>query len=641
MQLPGMSSDEGARLLLRGYSDREINDSQEAAQEIVRRLGGLALAIDQAAAYIAYRKIPPRRLKEFLQTYDKQREKILTYTPSNFWEYTSMQIHGEENQSKAINAFTTWEISLELLIADNPRGKDELKYFLTLSSFFDPARIEESLFANYWNDENYRENSRWLGVLGTRDDSEERSLTSQETLGEWDADRFWDVLIKMHELSLLQTVENGDEGAAFSLHPLVRDWLQIRERSMNYQDYIMASFRVAASSAVVYIEGTLSDFFKLSAWLTPHIDACMDNDKRFSKPEYLIGSAKESHGMASILARLYLTLGRFPSAEELLRRVTSNEDVDMCYVDQLCRVLHNQGMYEEVVNICHQKLQLPEEELGLKDLQRLEFMSYFARALRALNKRDEAHSMFCQILQLRQEIRGKTHVKTLSSMNQLADSFHSQGSYVESENLAREAVRLSETVSNTQVQRLYSMYTLAKALHGHGKYDEAQNIQRQVVQGYHEMLGMLGKDHPATLSAIHNLAWILEWTNAPESAMLYRQVLQSSEKVLRKGHPATVNSMENLAILLWKKGELEEAVILQRRLVLLSQDSIGEEDPTTLRRMHHLALFSKILIRMGLKTCIVNCSTKRESTARRTSRYAEKYRYSCEPTLENGREGRS
>ena len=148
MELGALSPDEGVNLLLRGR--QEIDENLKTAKEIIRRLGGLALAIDQAGAYIAHRRIPPRRLQEFLEMYEAQRKEIMSFVPSSLWEYGSIQIHVEEDHTKAINVFTTWEISLKQLLGDNPQQKDAMIRFLTLSAYFNPARIEELLFRNYW-----------------------------------------------------------------------------------------------------------------------------------------------------------------------------------------------------------------------------------------------------------------------------------------------------------------------------------------------------------------------------------------------------------------------------------------------------------------------------------------------------------
>lgn len=178
VRIPGMGAEEGVGLLLRGHESRDIETNFPTALEIVERLGYLALAIDQAAAYIRYRRISPHQLEKFLETYETQRERILKYTPSDFWEYSTVQIQGEEDQSKAINAFTTWEMSLEQLKSRPSMTSVEALRLLTVSSYFNTARIEEWLFRNYW--ENDDDQAQWLRALGTKDDTAKDLLGQDE-----------------------------------------------------------------------------------------------------------------------------------------------------------------------------------------------------------------------------------------------------------------------------------------------------------------------------------------------------------------------------------------------------------------------------------------------------------------------------
>ncbi|KAL8813202.1 MAG: hypothetical protein Q9200_000431 [Gallowayella weberi] len=563
IELPAMSPDEGVHLLLRSYSDDEINDNLETAKEIVHRLGRLPLAIDQAAAYIKYKRIPSRRLGEFLHTYEVQREKILKYTPSRFWEYNSMQIHGEEDQSKAINAFMTWEMSLEQLITASQTEKDELTHFLTLSAFFNPTRIEEPLFSNYWNNTYYQDTSGWLHIVSTTHHSADTSLNTQNPRGPWDTDKFWEMLVKMHELSLLQNIENNAEAAAFSLHPLVRDWLQVREKS-SYQQYVAESFLVVESSALICTRKYDSGSKDQRTQLLPHVDACLSNDEQ--NPEnHQFGRERASHIVAYWIASLYCNCGRYESAEKLMRRVTNRGDVDMEYYNFLGGILFRLTRYHEVVQLCRESLQLREEDLVNPDPRTWRCMSTLATALSALGKHDEAEKMLRELLQLNEEILGKTDKETLGSMVDLAHSLHNQGKYADSEKLARETLALCQTALEPNlVFKLDTMSLLALALHGQKLLDEGRNLQLEVVQASHEVFG---KDHPQTMVHMHNLAMILEDCDSEESEKLYRQLIQSRERVLRRGHPDTLISIGRLAALLRETGAQDEAVKLQRQVV--------------------------------------------------------------------------
>ncbi|KAL8650824.1 MAG: hypothetical protein Q9226_004982 [Calogaya cf. arnoldii] len=593
MELGSLSSDEGVKLLLRDYNRQEIDENLETAKEIIWRLGGLALAIDQAGAYIAHRRITPHDLHEFLEQYEAQRKEIMSFTPSSFWEYGSMQTLGEENQTKAINAFTTWEISMKQLIRDNPHQKDAIVRFLRLSAYFNPARIEELLFRNYWatyQDENdvppkstpwrkilksIRKKKKsqqsnvnnsptsWLRAIGTRSDVGKETSSHQRPKDEWDSDQFWDLLTKIHNLSLVQNIEKDTQGASFSLHPMVRDWLQHRGQLGDHKLYLFEVFTILESTVYVYWKRDTSISLNQKAALVAHIDACMLNDEHLSEPQDQIGYEEASYGTASALAYSYYISGRFDPAEILLRRITKNELAHFSYFTQLSDLLLQQGKNEQVLELDHRCQQYGENTLDERSSDRLEFTTALSRALAQLGRYDEAERLQWKILRLKQEIFGASDA-TRRSMCDLAFSLFRQSKYVESEALAREALKLCEfNLHEDDDITLHPMHHLALALGGQSRFEEAETVQRKVAEGNQHRLG---KEHPETLASMHNLAWILQNTKKDEAEELYRSVIPIRKKILRKGHPNTLGGMKNLAVLLQDSGRTEEAAEIEQEI---------------------------------------------------------------------------
>ncbi|KAF2197728.1 hypothetical protein GQ43DRAFT_380312, partial [Delitschia confertaspora ATCC 74209] len=119
VRVPSMMHDGGIELLLRDMSDKEIESNRATGEDIVRRLGGLALAIEQAAAYISFNRMA---LRDFKEKYEKKKLKMLKHMREELWEYRK-QRDGSE-QSEALNAFTTWEMSFEQVEQHNERRKN-------------------------------------------------------------------------------------------------------------------------------------------------------------------------------------------------------------------------------------------------------------------------------------------------------------------------------------------------------------------------------------------------------------------------------------------------------------------------------------------------------------------------------------
>ncbi|KAK5188371.1 hypothetical protein LTR92_011561, partial [Exophiala xenobiotica] len=162
LTVPPMTQQEGTELLLRDHPTSEVDTHQEKCYQIVRRLGGLPLALDQAAAFIRYKQLASNQLDEFLSLYDAQREEVLRHTPRRFWKYGTVQIDGKEEENRAISAFTTWEMSFRQWEEDEGRRGD-IEHFLTVSAFLQPDQINESLFRHYC--ESTQEAPAWMRIF--------------------------------------------------------------------------------------------------------------------------------------------------------------------------------------------------------------------------------------------------------------------------------------------------------------------------------------------------------------------------------------------------------------------------------------------------------------------------------------------
>ena len=174
-----MTSDEGLKLLLPDPTKRErIKDE---GIRIVDRLGGLPLAIDQAAAYI---EDIGMAIKDFLPTYEKERQRILEYTPDYGWDYRTMQLDGKAEKDKALSAFTTWNMSFQRLFLNDSEKQKRAAHFLTVHAFLDHLNVAEDLFRTFWEDK--PSPPEWLTIFvgPTEEDSDIDSPSSEQDLSD-------------------------------------------------------------------------------------------------------------------------------------------------------------------------------------------------------------------------------------------------------------------------------------------------------------------------------------------------------------------------------------------------------------------------------------------------------------------------
>ena len=152
IEISRMSEEESLELLLQRQPRNE--DELFYGRKTASLLGHLALALDQASAYISVRKLT---LRQFIPHYLERQEIILKEIPDE-WEYR--RAINEEEKETELRVFTTWELSFEQ-ISGCPEEKDGKEHLLTLTAFFDVTLISEKYFQAHFNSDR----PEWMEIL--------------------------------------------------------------------------------------------------------------------------------------------------------------------------------------------------------------------------------------------------------------------------------------------------------------------------------------------------------------------------------------------------------------------------------------------------------------------------------------------
>jgi hypothetical protein len=204
IEVNGLAEEEAIDLLqCRSHVEQFTHEELAEGRKIVKQLGYLALAIDQAGAYIASCQLP---LSHFADHYERRKEHILNNTPETLWEYQSLTESCTRSSGANLGVLTTWELSLQQISQDKAEQR-KLKSFLSQASFFDPVNVKESLFRYCWEDPSASRHD-WM------------SLFSADGL--WDSDRFQDTLAHLKNLSLIHAINITAQECKFALHPMIK-----------------------------------------------------------------------------------------------------------------------------------------------------------------------------------------------------------------------------------------------------------------------------------------------------------------------------------------------------------------------------------------------------------------------------------
>ncbi|KAF2494969.1 hypothetical protein BU16DRAFT_590237 [Lophium mytilinum] len=242
----------------------------------------------------------------------------------------------------------------------------------------------------------------------------------------------------------------------------------------------------------------------------------------------------------------------------------------------------------KAAELAHRQLLEHKENMFGKDHpDTLTSMNNLAHSLQNQGKFKEAEKMIRETLAGLEKVFGKEHQNTLASMNSLAHSLQSQGRFKEAEDKIRETLAGSEKVLGREhPSTLATINDLANSLYNQGKFREAEKLGRETLALTEQVLG---KEHPNTLQSMNNLASsLLSQKRFEEAEKIYRETLALKEKVLGKKHPDTLTSMNNLAQSLQYQGKYMEAEKMNRETLALKEKVLGRKHPGTLTSMSNL-----------------------------------------------------
>ena len=521
VDLSRMTKGESVELLLQATSTSENSE----VAEVVATLGYLALALDQAGAYIRARGLP---LSQFIAHYKRRKKIVLEEIPDE-WEYRNFQT--PEND-RLLSAFTTWEMSLDLIKGTSKKEEEQKVHFLTLASFLDPYQISERYFRTY-----SAVDTNWMELLRTG--------------AEWDTDKLADLLAEFQRLSLIQSFKRRVNEHAFSIHPLICDWMKFRKGT-------------ETTSRVIELTNLLATFVRthdfnylpleVNQETTRHIDAWVEANENILQDSY-----------KTILTMHNKSIGLFAD------------------------VYRSQGRYEEAEKLCHRALEEYEEKLGPKHPDTLGTARNLAGVYRDQGRYEEAEQLYQRALEGYEEKLGPKRSDTLMTAQNLAVVYWSQGRYGEAEQLYQRALEgYEEELGPKHPDTLRIVQNLAGVYRDQGLYEEAEQLYQRALEGYEEKLG---PKHPDTLSIAQNLA-VVYWNQGryEEAEQLCQRALEGMEEKLGPKHPDTLRTVQNLAIVYRDQGRYEEAEQLYQRALEGYEEKLGPKHPDTLSIAQNLAV---------------------------------------------------
>jgi hypothetical protein len=178
----------------------------------------------------------------------------------------------------------------------------------------------------------------------------------------------------------------------------------------------------------------------------------------------------------------------------------------------------------------------------------------------------EAEELAVKSMEARQNILGREHRDTLSSMAMVGLAYNIGGQWDKAADIEREKMEASRNVLGVyHPDTLSSMANLASTYRNQGQWNAAKELEVQVMETRKTKLGV---DHPDTLTSMGNLASTYRkqgrWDAAEE---LEVSVMETFKKKLGADHPCTLTSMGNLASTYRNQGRWDAAEELEVQVI--------------------------------------------------------------------------
>jgi len=573
-KLKVLSKVSSAEFLLESTERERIKKEkdQDLASQIGEELGHLALALEQARAYIVTKEIS---LTNYYGQIQKNKPKVLQWFKKELSLYP---------QSVAL----TWQTSLEQLSDSGHSLLYRLCWFAT-----DP--IPKELVSMSLEDEDpdfieegWEELKKYSLVFSSFD---KETFSVHQLVQEITRYTIPDLF---KEDSLLRALKWLDK--AFKGDPRnVEDWPRL-EPLLNH---LLILFKHAKDKT----------FEKEFTHLMNDLGVLIGEKADFKKAEHLLRNALEidenNHGpnhpeVANRLENLALLLkdtNRFEEAELLMRRALEINEINYGTnhpsvakgLNNLALLLMATNQLEEAETRLRSALKIGENNNGPNHSVIGAGLGNLALLLMDTNRFEEAEPLILRALDIVQNNDGQNHPKFAIALNNLAILLQHTNRQEEAKPHLRKALEINEKYYGPNHPKVATaLINVSHLFHQTDPLEEVEPLIQRALEIYENCFGSI---HPNIAITLGHLAQLRKETKRWEEAEhLLRKGLGISENCFGSNHPKVAKALDQLAQLLKETDRLEEAEPLIRRALEIAENSYGPNHPTVAERLNNLAL---------------------------------------------------
>ena len=234
--------------------------------------------------------------------------------------------------------------------------------------------------------------------------------------------------------------------------------------------------------------------------------------------------------------------------------------------DRLADAYASSGRFAEALPVFEAALSDREATFGAQHQETVTARLNVARSLNAAGRDPEAIALYEQVLGARERMRGPGYRETLAVRVQLAAAYEAAGRRGDSIRLYEQALADAELeLGPAHQDTLSARVSLGGAYLAAGQAREAITVFQRALA---EQERTAGADNPATLATRASLAGAYRAAGKTKEAIgAYERVLADSERALGTDHPDTTAARGNLGYAYRSAGRLKEAIPQYERVV--------------------------------------------------------------------------
>jgi len=542
IEVETMNQEEATLLLLRCSKVLEpeepltqaTDEKRQEAEALVKELGSLPLALDQAGAYI---EETDSTLSEYRTLYQTHRKVLLSE-------------RGERTEDDHPEPVTiTWSLSFIQIERTNSIAADALR----LCAFLDADAIPEDLFT-----QNISSMPSTLSVL----------------VGNT-------YLLKkiMKDLLRFSLIRHNTETKQISIHRLVQAVIKDEMSIQNYRLWAERTIRIIYEA---FPSVDVSTWEKCRKYL-PHAQACLllMEQENYTFPEAIV--------LLVDVARYNYDHALYSEAEPLYKRALAICEQVLGFqhpdtassLNNLATLYSAQGKYEQMEPLLQHALAIREQVLDSQHPDTASSLNNLAALYNAQGKYEQMEPLLQHALAIYEKQVGPFHLHTANCLNNLALLYKTQSKYEQAESLYQRALSIyGQYIGSSHLCTANSLNNLASLYEIQGKYEQAESL-------YHKALYIREQElvptHPDIANSLNNIGLFYKNQGKYEQAEpLYHKALSICEEQLGPAHPYTADCLNNLAGLYRVQGKYEQAEPLSKHALAICEQMLGPQHPNTI-----------------------------------------------------------